>query len=65
MHPIKALGPDGMPPLFYQKYWSVVGEFVMASVLNVLNTGQFPLKLNHTFITLVLKKSRVSSVVDL
>lgn len=25
MHPTKSLGPDGMPPLFFQKYCSIVG----------------------------------------
>lgn len=24
MHPNKAPGPDGMSPMFYQKFWSVI-----------------------------------------
>ena len=28
MASLKALGPDGLPPLFYQRYWLVVGPDV-------------------------------------
>ena len=24
MEPLKVLGPDGLPPLFFQRYWHVV-----------------------------------------
>ncbi|XP_040994359.1 uncharacterized protein LOC121240903 [Juglans microcarpa x Juglans regia] len=33
MNPTKALGPDGMSPSFFQKYWNVVGESVTSTIL--------------------------------
>ena len=42
MAPLKAPGPDGMPPIFYQNYWDLVGEEVTSSVLYFLNTASLP-----------------------
>lgn len=56
MQPSKALGPNGMPPLFYQKYFHIVGPKVTKVVLEALNTGHIPSILNHTIITLIPKK---------
>ena len=39
MAPLKALGPDGMPPLFYQTYWSDVGMDVHQAVLSSINSS--------------------------
>lgn len=58
MHPTKALGPDGMSHLFYQKYWSVVGKDVADAVLHSLNSFQFPSALNHTYDNLIPKKKK-------
>ena len=55
MAPLKAPGPDGMPPLFYQHFWGVVDNDVTSSVLSWLNSGTLPYPLNHTFVTLIPK----------
>ena len=55
MHPTKSPGPDDMSPLFYQKYWNVVGPFVTKSVLRILNSGRLPYELNKTYICLIPK----------
>ena len=55
MAPLKAPEPDGMPPLFYQHYWNLVGDDICQSVLTFLNSASL-MHLNHTFITLIPKK---------
>ncbi|KAL0014213.1 hypothetical protein SO802_001282 [Lithocarpus litseifolius] len=55
MAPLKAPGPDGMPPLFYQNFWSLVGDDVSKTILSMLNSATIPHPLNHTFITLIPK----------
>ena len=62
--PLKAPGPDGMPPLFYQNYWSLVGCDVTKTILSYLNTATLPHPLNHTFITLIPKIKYPFSVHD-
>ena len=42
MEPITALGPDDMPPLFYQYFWSLIGEDVCSAVLDCLNNCKIP-----------------------
>ena len=55
MAPLKAPGPDGMPPIFFQNFWLLVGAEVTTFVLQFLNTATFPSHLNHTFIFLIPK----------
>ncbi|KAK9993595.1 hypothetical protein SO802_023298 [Lithocarpus litseifolius] len=64
MAPLKAPGPDGMPPLFYQNFWSLVGSDVTTSILHYLNTGSLPTPLNHTFITLIPKTKNPERVTE-
>ncbi|XP_042974784.1 uncharacterized protein LOC122306423 [Carya illinoinensis] len=64
MHPSKAPGPNGMSPLFFQKYWGVIGNSITTALLSALNSGMFPKGLNHTFITLIPKKVSPSKVAD-
>ena len=55
MAPLKSLGPDSMPPLFYQNHWSWIGSNIALSILHYLNTGVLPQSLWHSFITLIPK----------
>ena len=55
MAPLKAPSPDGMPPLFYQHFWSTINQDVTSSILSWLNSSTIPTPPNHTFITLVQK----------
>ena len=55
MGPTKALGPDNMNALFYQKYWHVVGDDMIAAVLDFLNSGNMIPEINYTHIVLIPK----------
>ena len=64
MAPLKAPGPDGMPPIFFQNYWPLIGTKVTQSVLHILNTASFPSQLNHTYISLIPKIKNPELVSD-
>ncbi|XP_062028661.1 uncharacterized protein LOC133744595 [Rosa rugosa] len=65
MYPTKAPGPDGMPPMFFQKYWEVVGGDVVSAVQNFLHTRQILGEINFTHICLIPKEKDPVSVTDL
>ncbi|KAL4620439.1 hypothetical protein ACB092_06G154000 [Castanea dentata] len=48
MAPLKSPRPDGMPPSFYQYYWSLVGNDVANDILYFLNLGNLPPSLFKT-----------------
>ena len=62
MEPLKAPGPDGLPPLFFQHYWQLVGDDVTKVVLSCLTSGVIPPSINQTFITLIPKVKSPSKV---
>ena len=64
MAPLKALGPDGMPPLFYQTYWLNMEMEVHQAVLSSLNSDAIFKSINHTFITLSPKVNNMEKVFD-
>ncbi|KAL0432445.1 UNVERIFIED_CONTAM: putative mitochondrial protein [Sesamum latifolium] len=55
MAPLKSPGPDGMSPIFFQRFWSIVKNDVVACVLNLLNSHVMPLNLNATNLVLIPK----------
>lgn len=55
MHPTKALGPDGMSPIFFQQYWDIVSPDVINCALNTLNSSVMPCGINEIYISLIPK----------
>ena len=55
MHPTKSSSSDGMSPIFFQKYWDIVGPHVVDCVLQTPRTGIMPNGLNDTYICLIPK----------
>lgn len=58
MYSLKAPGPDGMPPLFYQHFWPNIGEVVTKTILDFLNNDVYPPNFNETHIVLIPKNKR-------
>lgn len=42
MHPTNSPSPNGMSPIFFQKYWDIVGPNVISTVLEALNSCSLP-----------------------
>ncbi|XP_060964152.1 uncharacterized protein LOC115722573 [Cannabis sativa] len=55
IHPLKAPGKDGLPGLFFQKNWDVVGKEVTQACLDVLNNNADCHQINETLICLIPK----------
>lgn len=64
MEPLKALEPDKLPLLFFQKYWPNIGVEISLAVLSCLNSGSIPPSINHTFITLIPKVKSQTKVFE-
>ncbi|KAA3471353.1 reverse transcriptase [Gossypium australe] len=64
MGPTKAPSFDGFPPLFFQKYWHIVGKDVETFCLGVLNEGMDFESTNRTDIVLIPKSSHPTNLVD-
>ena len=62
MHPTKASGPDGMSAIIYQKYWDIIGEDVIKTVLNILNFNALIAELNKTNIALIPKINNLTKI---
>ncbi|KAK3205424.1 hypothetical protein Dsin_019470 [Dipteronia sinensis] len=62
MVPTKALGPDGLPALFYHKFWDIVWPKVIASLAYFNEGGSFQC-VNDTLICLIPKGPSVQRII--
>lgn len=64
MQLLKAHGPEGLPTMFYQKFWHILSRYVKKFALDVLNNGKCPENLNRNFIFLISKGKNPHSPKD-
>ena len=64
MFPTSAPSLDGMPPIFYHKFWPMVRPVVIKTVLDFLNLGITPPHFNETHIVLIPKVKEPKRVSD-
>lgn len=62
---LKAPGPDGMPAIFFKRFWQIVGNQVTKEVLQILRGGEMPEGWNDTLIVLIPKNANPASIKDL
>ncbi|KAL5539433.1 hypothetical protein UlMin_045908 [Ulmus minor] len=62
MNPTKAPGPDGLPAIFFQKFWDIIGEDITKAALHILNDGGDMGSWNATLITLIPKIQHPTTV---
>lgn len=55
IHPTKVLGPDGMPTLFFHKFWHVIYKDVLHNILSILNSNVDSSFIDKTHIILIPK----------
>ena len=64
MHLTKALGPNGMSAIFYQKHWDIIGEDVTNTMLSILNSNSSLAELNQTNIVLIPKTNNPTKMCE-
>ncbi|XP_071938995.1 uncharacterized protein [Coffea arabica] len=55
MDPNKAPGSDGMSPLFFQKFWSLIKKDLVNAIQGFFHNGVILKAINHTVISLIPK----------
>lgn len=53
--PTKVPGPDGLHPLFYQRYWDILGTNTIVFCKDIFRTTIIPHDLNKTLLCLIPK----------
>lgn len=60
--PLKSPRPDGLHPLFFQKYWSDIEESVVNTGMKIFSSCTIPPELSKTFICLISKIKNLEQI---
>lgn len=55
LNPHKVPGSDGFGPIFYQKYWHIIGNEICIAIRSFFDHGKLTPALNHTLVVLIPK----------
>lgn len=55
MHPNKSPGPDGMSPVFFQKFWNIIKVDIIDTIQGFFHSGFLSKAINETLVTLIPK----------
>ena len=59
---LKAPGPDGFHPIFFQKFWNIIGDSITDYIQGIFTEKKIPPNLNSTLICLIPKVSSPETV---
>lgn len=59
---LKAPGPDGLHPLFFQNFWKATKDSVCFIILSIWDSAIIPHELNKTYIVLIPKKCNADKI---
>lgn len=58
----KSPGPNGMSPIFYKKFWNIVGKDLILAIQQFIEDGKLSKATNHTFLAFIPKKQATDRV---
>ena len=65
MKPLKAPGPNGFHPIFFQREWHIVGEEICTNIIEWFRKGSIPDELGQALICLIPKQDNPENVKQL
>ncbi|XP_048493650.1 uncharacterized protein LOC125494124 [Beta vulgaris subsp. vulgaris] len=64
MAPLKSPGPDGIQPIFYQKFWGILNDHLVCFLNDCFDKGVVPDSINRSYICLIPKKEAPTVIND-